>query len=145
MARPTKYDPKFCEELVKHMAKGLSFEAFAGAIGVTKATLYNWEKDFPEFLDAKGIGWEKARIFWEELGIDNIINRSDSVSHGKEGGESSSRSLNASVWIFNMKNRFPAEWRDRTEVKSDVDAKVEVSGGLSIDLQERVKQLKGEE
>ena len=126
------------------MAQGFSFESFAGAVDASKKTLYNWEKEFPEFLHAKEIGWEKARIFWEKLGVSHIVNTSDSVSHGKDGGESHSRSLNASVWIFNMKNRFPAEWRDRQEIDQKVEGKLEHSGTISIDLEERIKQLKGE-
>lgn len=114
--RPTKYDKKYCEELIEHMAKGLSYEAFAGTVSVSKQTLYDWEKANPEFLDAKEIAIEKCRIFWEELGIKNIINKSDSSSW-EGGSESKSRSLNSSAWIFNMKNRFG--WRDKQPGEED--------------------------
>ena len=118
MARPTLYESKFCELLIEHMAQGLSFESFAGTIGVSRRVLWDWEKQNPDFLHAKEVGLEKSRIFWERLGIDHIINKSDSESFGGGGGNSSSRSLNASVWIFNMKNRFA--WRDKQPDEHDV-------------------------
>ena len=101
--RPTKYKKEYCDELIEHMSKGLSYEAFAGAIGVCKQTLYTWEKEHEDFVDAKRRAVEACRIFWEKLGIDHILNETE-----YQGG---SKSLNASVWIFNMKNRFL--WRDR--------------------------------
>jgi DNA-binding XRE family transcriptional regulator len=107
--RPTKYKEEYCDELISHMERGLSYESFAGYIGVSKQTIYDWEKANPEFLDAKKIAFEKCRLFWEELGIDNIISQSSS---SKDFG-SESKSLNSTVWIFNMKNRFPEEWRDK--------------------------------
>jgi hypothetical protein len=73
--RPTKYRKTYCQELVTHMASGLSFESFAGAIGTCKQTLYSWANEFTEFMDAKKIGFEQNRLFWEKLGINNIINR----------------------------------------------------------------------
>lgn len=114
VGRPTKFKPEYCELLIEHMAKGLSFEAFAGRIGVSRRVLFDWEKAHQDFLHAKEIGIEKARIFWEELGIKHILNESESVPNVG----SSSRSLNASVWIFNMKNRF--QWRDKQPGETDV-------------------------
>lgn len=113
MGRPTGYDPSFCEKLIEHMDSGLSYESFAGTIGVSRRVLFDWERAHPEFLHSKEVGLERARIFWEKLGIEHIVNKSD--SHGK--GQSSSRSLNASVWIFNMKNRFG--WRDKQPGEED--------------------------
>jgi transposase-like protein len=108
--RPSKYKPEYCEQLIEHMEQGLSFEAFAGSIGVCKQTLYTWTEEHEEFLDAKKRATEKSRLFWEKMGIDNIIN----VSEFK--GDSTS--LNSAVWVFNMKNRFG--WRDKQPDEHDV-------------------------
>lgn len=113
--RPTDYRPEYCEMLVKHMAEGLSFESFAGVIGATKKTLYNWSDANPEFLHAKETGTEKCRVFWEKLGRDYVVNRSIA------GAESTS--LNTGVYVFNMKNRFPEEWKDKKEVDNTHDFK----------------------
>jgi len=124
--------------LIEHMEKGLSFEAFAGLVGVTKKTLYSWFEQNPDFLNAKEIGTARCRIFWEQLGIDHIVNKSDS----EHGGGSSSRSLNASVWIFNMKNRFG--WRDKQPDEVDVVVNNHPAAPEKIELDDRLKQLKGE-
>lgn len=105
--KPTKYKSEYCEQLIEHMSKGLSYESFAGTAGVHRSVLYDWEDTYPEWKDAKETAFSKCLLFWERLGIDNILNVSESF--GKEGG--TSKSLNGSVWIFNMKNRF--KWRDK--------------------------------
>lgn len=114
LGRPSKYKPEFCEQLIEHMEAGLSFESFAGTLNVSKQTIYDWEKEHPAFLDAKEIAFEKSRLFWEKLGIEHIVNKSDSYGEG----QSQSRSINASVYIFNMKNRF--KWRDKQPDEVDV-------------------------
>lgn len=112
--RPSLYKPEYCQQLLDHMTNGLSFEAFAGVIGVTRGTLYNWVEEHEDFAEAKAVALEKARLFWEKLGIDNALN----VSESWHMGGSKSKSLNATIWIFNMKNRFG--WRDKQHDEVDV-------------------------
>jgi hypothetical protein len=107
VGRPTKYDPKYCQMLIGHMAKGFSFESFAGRINTCPATIYKWANEFPAFSEAKELAYAKNLDFWEAAGIEGMWNE-------KEG-----RSLNASVWIFNMKNRH--KWRDRQEIEAIID------------------------
>lgn len=109
--RPTKYDPSYCEELITHMEMGLSYTAFAGKISVSKQTLYDWEKVYPEFLDAKRVALEKGRLFWEEAMIERL--------HDSQG-------FNTTAWVFTMKNRFG--WRDKveSEVKTTMPVMVNV-------------------
>lgn len=114
--RPTDYKPEYCQMVIDHMAEGLSFESFAGAIGVSKQTLYDWAERNKEFLDAKKTAFEKSRLFWEKVGIN--------IAKTGEG--------NATAFIFNMKNRFSEDWSDKT--KSDVN----VSGeGIKVVINER--------
>lgn len=98
--------PEYCEKLINHMAEGYSFESFAGLVGVSRRTIYNWEAH-PKFKEAKEIGFEKCRLFWERLGIVNIIS----------DGETK-QSLNTGAWIYNMKVRFP-EWRADGPLKDE--------------------------
>lgn len=99
--RPTAYKQEYCKKLIDHMAKGYSFESFGGLTGHGKQTLYRWLDEHQEFRDAKELGENKSRIFWEGLGVDHV------VGNNGPGG----KTLNASVWIFNMKNRFG--WKDK--------------------------------
>lgn len=141
--RPTSYDPKYCDELMEFMAQGYSYEAFAGKISVTVGTLYEWEKANKDFSEAKELAFAKNRIFWEGLGINNIINKTDSESFGEGFSKSTSRSLNSSVWVFNMKNRF--KWRDKQPDENDVvinnsNSQVNLTAMTDEELELRIKE-----
>jgi hypothetical protein len=94
--RPSKYQADFCKQVIAHMAQGLSYESFAGVIEVAKSTLYEWEKQFPEFSDAKKIGDAKRLLWFEKRG---------QILMDKGGGNGS-----ASAWIFAMKAQ--ADWSE---------------------------------
>lgn len=81
------------------MCDGNSYISFAKKIGVNVDTLYQWEKQFPEFSDAKKEAFESCQVWWEDL--------------GKKLAQT-----NPSIWIFNMKARFG--WRDREFVREGV-------------------------
>lgn len=99
MGRPTKYKKEYCEKLIVHMSKGLSFESFAADCQCDRDTLYAWAKSHKAFSDAKKEGTALCEKRWEEIGMAGMA--------GKIKG------FNAAVWIFNMKNRF--HWRDKRE------------------------------
>lgn len=117
VGRPSKYKPEYCDQLIEHMSEGFSYETFAAKVNVNRDTIYQWEKDHQDFSDAKKQAVEKCQLFWEGLGINHIINKSDSESQGEGFGWSKSRSLNAAVWVFNMKNRF--KWKDKQPDEND--------------------------
>ena len=98
--RPSKYKPEYCEMLLDHCAKGLSFAAFAGLIGVNIDTISEWAKVHDEFSVAKKDGLAKSRLFWEEMGIDAANGK---IEHFK-----------AVPWVMTMKNCHG--YRDKTEV-----------------------------
>jgi transposase len=100
--RPTTYKQEYCQAVIDFMAKGYSFEAFAGSIDTHKDTLYQWCKVHPAFSDAKRLGFAKAQIFWEEIGLRGMWT--------EEGGPK----LNTGNYIFQMKNRFG--WQDKVEI-----------------------------
>lgn len=117
VGRPSKYMPEYCEQLIDHMSKGYSFDSFAGVVEVNQDTLHEWAKVHEEFSESKNIAFSKCKIFWEKIGIDNILNISETESFGKNEYNTKSVSLNSSAWIFNMKNRF--KWRDKQEDEND--------------------------
>jgi hypothetical protein len=123
IGRPTDYRPEYCELLINHLAEGLSFESFAAVVDTCKQTIYTWLEKFPEFSAARANGNEKSRLYWERLGRDHILNSSIVGV--------ASKSLNATVWIFNMKNRFPDEWRDKKEITGDIKTGPDLTGLMS--------------
>ncbi len=103
--RPSKYERRFCQIVVDEMAKGLSKEAVAGHLRISKQTLYNWAEEHPEFLDAINEGELASLYFWEKLGV--------------MGAAGKVVNFNATAWVFNMKNR--AGWRDKIEQTANVN------------------------
>jgi hypothetical protein len=105
------------------MEKGFSYETFCAVIGTSKQTLYNWEKLFPEFVDAKQHAFAKCQLFWERLGITHITNTHQGTR------------LNAQVWSLNMKNRFA--WKDKIEQDVEVKETKEVTINFSSEKPSR--------
>lgn len=67
--RPSEYDPKYCKQLITHMADGLPFESFGGPnLNVSTRTLYNWCEAYPEFLHAKEKGQRLLVDFYAQVG-----------------------------------------------------------------------------
>lgn len=128
--RPTKYSPQFCSDLIDHMAQGMSFQSFAGVKGVNIDTLYEWSNANSQFSDAKKIGLERNRVFWEKVGIAGMMGKI--------------KNFNATVYIFNKKNRFPKEWRDRQEVQqvnTISPVVIELDDGKQIRLEMKENQI----
>ena len=111
VGRPTKYKEEYCDMLIKHMSEGYSFESFAGVVGVSKQTIYDWLDANSQFLDAKQIAIEKCRLWWERAGMRGMMNDEKDLK------------FNAQVYNLNMKNRF--NWSDRV--------KQEHSGELTLE------------
>lgn len=116
--RPPEYRPEYCQKLIDHMSTGMSYETFAATINTSRATLYNWEKQYPDFLDAKKEAFERGQEFWEKQGIAGLWESKD----GK---------MNSAMWIFNMKNRF--KWKDRHEVEVGEETKNLIKLAYKID------------
>lgn len=109
MGRPTKYDPAHCDVAVEIMGQGFSETVLAGELGVCLDTITEWKNVHPDFSASVKLGRSKGAKVWEE--------RLAAVA--KDGGG------NATAIIFALKNRNPAEWRDKTET--------EISGSLKVE------------
>lgn len=116
--RPTSYEERFCDLLIEHMAKGYSFESFASVTDTCKDTLYEWVKVYPQFSDARKKALDKNRFWWEKQAIENILNKEETEKDSEGNLRTVKTSINAPIWIFNMKNRFKDEWKDKQEVET---------------------------
>ncbi len=97
--QPTKYDPKYCKQLIAEMQKGITFSGFCGKIKVSKTTAYDWVDKHKEFKAAKGVALN-CHAYWCDK----------EMIKGMWGG----KSFNPTVWIFLMKNMHG--WRDKMEI-----------------------------
>jgi hypothetical protein len=100
VGRPTKYEPRYCEEIIQEMSKGMSKEGFAGKISISKQTLYSWMDKHSEFMDAVKVGEMKSLLFWESIGRSAIFGQITN--------------FNTTCFMFHVKNRFG--WKEREDV-----------------------------
>ena len=99
--RPTKYKPEFCDVVVKVGEEGETLVGMAEACDVDRATINNWMEENPEFFSAVKRGLQKSQAWWELQGR--------LATFGATPG------FNPTSYIFNMKNRFKEDWRDKVE------------------------------
>lgn len=115
--RPTEYRPELCEAVIEWGKLGKSKTWIASEIGVTRETLYAWERTHPEFSDAMA----RAKVFeqrwWEDAGQDGMR----------------LQGFGQSIWSRSMAARFPKEWREKVAHvggdESDSPVKQEISLG----------------
>ncbi len=119
VGRPSKYDPSFCGQLVTHMRTGLSFESFAGTVGVNRDTLYTWTRKHAAFADAKKKGTAACLLWWERVGIAAVTGRDLTDAQGKVVIEA--KKIHVVMWIYNMKCRFREQWHDDGAPPKDDD------------------------
>ena len=108
--QPEKYKPEYCEQIIKFMSKGKSLTAFSAKIGVTKKTVYNWEKRHPEFERALALAKAACEAWWEEAGQNGMF----------MGGPD--QPFQASIWKFFMGARFGWNDRPQLDLKDVADA-----------------------
>jgi hypothetical protein len=123
MGRPSKYDAKFLDTAARMYSGGATDVEVADELGVSRSTLYNWQQQHPEFLDVAKLGKEAADGRVER----SLYNRAvgydfDSVKIFQYEGAPVVVPFREHVApdpgaAFNwLKNRKPADWKDRREV-----------------------------
>lgn len=76
MARPTKYDPSYCDEALEFIGKqGKSIVQFARHLEVDRTTIYQWAKDYPEFSNILTRAKDWSEAFWEDKFVEYMTDR----------------------------------------------------------------------
>lgn len=99
--RPTDYEPDFCARVIELGKEGASKAEMAADLGCARSTFTLWEETHAEFSGAVKHAVDLSQAWWEKNGRLATFG-------GTEG-------FNATSFIFNMKNRFPADWKDKVE------------------------------
>ena len=63
----SKYRPAFCKKAIDAGIAGKTITQFACELGVTRQTLHNWEREFPDFKEALERMNQHAQAKHEEL------------------------------------------------------------------------------
>ena len=98
VGRPTKYHPSMLPIIMELAGNGASKVEIAVELGITRATLWNWTQEDPEFFDVMQKADELAQAWWERMGR--------SATFG------AFPAFNSAAYIFQMKNRFRKDWQD---------------------------------
>lgn len=104
------YDPEYNRMLVDHMGEGYSFRSFCTRVGYDLKTLNSWLRENPGFVEARDIGHEQRRLFYETKLIQIIKGEIPKA--------------NAQLLIFTLKNCFPDEWRDVVQHDENINFNV---------------------
>ena len=94
------------ETVIELGRQGKSQEYIAGKLGLWKELFYRLKAEEPEFSNAVAESQMLCQMWWEDVGQEGMF----------MGGKDDP--FNATVYTFNMKNRF--NWADKTENKNDL-------------------------
>jgi hypothetical protein len=121
--RPTLYRREMCDRLVNAMAGGLTAEAAAARIGISARSLFYWQQQHPEFLQAIQEGRQRSQLWWEERAL--------AMANGESG--------NTQIVVLGLRNRSRAAtgWNNDTvklEHTGPEGGPVEVKAEHKIDI-----------
>ncbi len=100
--RPTKYREEYCDSIIEFMKDGSSKIQFCAHIGICYDTFLDWKERHQKFSDSIKVADMYCQAWWESKGQKAIF--------GEVEG------FNPTGFIFNMKNRFPAHYKDKRDV-----------------------------
>lgn len=126
--RPTKYKPENAEQVYKLSREGFTDKKIADFFKVGEKTVNNWKKIHPEFLQSLKTGKDE---YDSDIIEKSLAKRASGYSHpdvhisnyqGKITVTPITKHYppDATSMIFWLKNRQPAKWRDKQEVKIGV-------------------------
>ena len=123
-----KYKPEYCELLIKHLAKGLSFDTFGATVNVGRSTVYDWFDRYPEFKEAKAIAEQEGQAFFEK--------RLSIKISGQEIKGIDAKKIDTTCLIFALKTRFHKTYGDRQKIEYSADDATKKAIKLAYDVKE---------
>ena len=123
VGRPSKYDPQMVARVKELFSEGASKAEICLELDICFDTFQDYQTKYPEFLEAVKKGMQVSQGWWEMKGRKATMG-------GVDG-------FNATSFIFNMKNRFKEDWRDKQEVDNNHSFK-DIS---EEELDQKIKQL----
>lgn len=105
------YDEKFCDELINHAKSGRSFKSFGAVANVSRKTLYEWVKNFPDFAEAKDQAYCHSLKFFE----DRLIAKCS----GQDFENIKVNKICTSSLLFALKTRYHEVYGDHSKVDNN--------------------------
>lgn len=102
IGRPTLYRPDMCAIVYEIGKDGGSNIEMIHKLDIAATTFYEWVRTNAEFRAAVERAELASQVWWENKGRERTFDSKD---------------FNALSYIFQMKNRFPQDWRDRQHLE----------------------------
>lgn len=99
--RPSKYNPKFCDEVIKLGAEGKSPEQISAVIDVPRNTMDSWAAVHPEFSEALKRAKELEHAWWEDVGVKALF----------------ADKFQQQVWAKSMQARFRDKYTEKQQLE----------------------------
>lgn len=144
--RPSKFKDEYIDQVAKLCALGATDLEIADFFGVNVATLHRWKHSFPAFCDALKVAKEIADKRVER----SLFARANGYEHDEVHVSNYQGAItltpirkiyppDTTAAIFWLKNRKPAEWRDK--VDHDHGGEINVNLGAKEKLAARIASL----
>lgn len=114
--------------LIEHMSQGFDYYTFSHVVDVNQDTLYEWEKHFPIYSEAKKKAFAARSYFVQAL---NIKCATGQVIVDKKTGEVSTPNPIGVIWL----SRNAIGWRNEPK-------NIELEEKKPITLKYRIEELK---
>lgn len=106
LGRKTVYKPEYAQIALERLYTGMSKIQLCREFFISKDTMQEWEKRYPDFSAAVQHGVDYAEGYWIGMGHDNLNNKD----------------FNSRLYELNMMNRFG--WNKKSDNKQEVNVKV---------------------
>lgn len=126
MARPSKYEPSYCDVVVELGKAGKSVAQMCANFDISRQTIDNWAEAHPEFLEALSRAKMHAQSWWEDQGVSGMT----------------ADKFNAAVWKKSMEARFREDYTERQEI--DHSGKIETADIDNRQLSRAILAVLGE-
>jgi hypothetical protein len=117
IGQSSKFKHEYCEDLIRWFKAGNSYTPFALEVGVNPDTLYQWEKDYPEWKEAKASAMVAGKKWLEDkLAI--------KLGEFRRGG-ANPKDIDLGCLLFALKTRYWKDYGDKSKLELDAtdDAK----------------------
>lgn len=140
MGRPTKYKEEYEEEVYKLCLLGATDKEIANFFNVDEATINRWKEKYEKFCESLKAG----KIDADSVIAQKLFHRAKGYEHREDkifnnNGEplivptTKHYPPDTTAAIFWLKNRRPAEWRDKQDIEHSGNMGVTIIDDVRID------------
>lgn len=113
--RPTKYRSEMCEQIIACGKLGMGSAEMAAELDVYPDTIPIWMEKHEEFSRAVLRAKALSLAWWNTQGRIGIWDQDETTEDDDGNKTRTRRRLNSQAYSLQVRNRFPDDWREKTE------------------------------